>query len=90
MSIGIRLTPVGHSCVNPECGRELFVELDGERTEACVECDPPREGLPTAFRMIAEASGVGVGGKTDGEVIEALGFRPLGHYSEDCCCGGDF
>jgi hypothetical protein len=46
------LTESGHTCVNPACGRPLYLELDGDRTEACVTCDPPREGLPTAFRMM--------------------------------------
>jgi hypothetical protein len=54
---GLKLTPNSWSCVNPECGRPLYVELEGERTEACVDCDPPRERLPTAFRLLAEANG---------------------------------
>jgi hypothetical protein len=89
MSVGIKLTTAGHLCVNPECGRELFVELDGDRTEACVECDPPREGLPTAFRLMAESRGVELEGKTPGEIVEALGFMS-GHCSGRCRRGGDF
>lgn len=42
---GLKLTPNGWSCVNPKCGRPLYVELEGERTEACLDCDSPREGF---------------------------------------------
>lgn len=72
---GIKLTPLGYACVNPACGRPLFLELDGERTEACVECDPPREGLPTAFRMLFERTG----GRLPG------GYNPLCNAA---CCRG--
>jgi deoxyribose-phosphate aldolase len=46
------LTESGYTCVNPACVRPLYLELDGDRIEACVTCDPPRGGLPTAFRMM--------------------------------------
>jgi NADH:ubiquinone oxidoreductase subunit F (NADH-binding) len=91
---GIALTQVG-TCCNPECGVPLYKELmvfwDDE---ACLDCNPPREGLPTAFRMLAESLGVDITGKTDAEVLEALGFhtpppRSSGHFSEDCCRGGE-
>jgi hypothetical protein len=71
---GIALTASGCRCVNPACGRELFLEIDGDRTEACVSCDPPREGLPTAFRMLYE--------RTGGRLPP---FMSGGHCSEDCC-----
>jgi hypothetical protein len=66
---GLKLTPNGYTCVNPECARPLYVEIEGERTEACMDCDPPREGLPTAFRLMAEAHGIEV---TPGMTIAKL------------------
>jgi hypothetical protein len=48
-AVRVRLTVVG-ACCNPACARPLFAEL-GE-TEACADCDPPREGLPTTFKLM--------------------------------------
>jgi hypothetical protein len=40
-------------CVNPECNAPLYQELmRSPDDEACVDCDPPREGTPTAFRLL--------------------------------------
>jgi hypothetical protein len=54
---GIKLTVAGY-CVNPSCRAPLYKELmvcwDDQ---LCFDCDPPREGLPTAFRLVAEANG---------------------------------
>jgi hypothetical protein len=95
-SRGIKLTQVG-VCCNPECRAPLYAELmESPDDEACADCNPPREGLPTAFRMLAEGCGVKVGGKTNLEVLEALGLvkfhtpppQTSGHCSEDCCRGG--
>jgi len=92
---GIALTEIG-TCCNPACARPRFLELGEDLSKACTDCDPPREGLPTAFRMLAEGRGVQVEGKTNEEVLEALGLvnfytpppRSSGHCSEDCCRGG--
>lgn len=64
-----KLTALG-PCCNPECGRQRFLELDEDLSEACSTCDPPRVGLPTAFRMIAEAAGVGALPAPVGEFFE--------------------
>ena len=50
--IGLKLTQVGECC-NPTCRAPLYAELMiFPDDEACLECNPPREGLPTAFRML--------------------------------------
>lgn len=54
---GLALTPAG-KCCNPKCNRPLYAELmHFPDDEACLECNPPREGLPTAFRLMKEANG---------------------------------
>lgn len=48
---GLKLTEIGR-CVNPVCNKPLFAELViFEDDELCLDCNPPREGLPTAFRL---------------------------------------
>lgn len=50
----LKLTQVGN-CVNPACQRPLYAELIiFPDDELCLECNPPREGLPTAFRLLNE------------------------------------
>ncbi|MDQ3744179.1 MAG: hypothetical protein M3444_07345 [Acidobacteriota bacterium] len=71
---GIRLTIAGY-CVNPSCRAPLYKELmAAPDDEACFDCNPPREGLPTAFRLLAESEGIDVEGKTEAEVFKALGL----------------
>ena len=53
--IKLKLTPLA-PCCNPRCGNFLYVELMRfPDDEACLECVPPREGLPTAFRLLPSA-----------------------------------
>lgn len=52
--IKLKLTPVGN-CVNPACKSPLYAELIiFPDDELCLVCNPPREGLPTAFRLLSE------------------------------------
>jgi hypothetical protein len=52
---GLKLTEIGH-CINPNCNKPLFAELViFPDDELCLECNPPREGLPTAFRLLGES-----------------------------------
>ncbi len=58
---GLALTPAGNCC-NPKCNRPLYAELmhsvmSFPDDEACFECNPPREELPTAFRLLKRANG---------------------------------
>ena len=74
---GVRLTQVG-VCCNPECARPRFLELGEDLSEGCTECDPPREGLPTAFRLMAEAHGIAVTpGMTVGDLWRVLPDKDL-------------
>jgi NADH:ubiquinone oxidoreductase subunit F (NADH-binding) len=53
--IGFKLMQAGECC-NPMCRRPLYAELMRfPDDEACDECVPPREGLPTAFRLLMES-----------------------------------
>ncbi len=52
----LKLTRIGECC-NPKCQRPLYRELMRfDDDEACFECDPPREGLPTTFRLLSGES----------------------------------
>ncbi len=49
--VKLNLTYAGR-CVNPMCRAPLYKELMREwDQEACGECDPPNEEIPTAFRL---------------------------------------
>lgn len=55
--IHLALTPAG-KCCNPRCNRTFYAELMRfPDDEACFECNPPREELPTAFRLLKQANG---------------------------------